>query len=39
MENTICSHQFTKTIISKIETIGDPLLKTFGITHFGIVKM
>ena len=39
MGKDMLSHQFTKAIASKIEAVGDPLLKTFGITHFGFIKM
>ncbi len=38
MASTSTAHQYSKAIYPMIETIGAPLLKAFGITHFGLIK-
>lgn len=38
-KNNISSYQFNKSIGSEIDTICEPFFKTFGITHFGYIRI
>lgn len=39
MNTGLSAYQFNKELTPIVEAIGEPLLKTFGITHFGLIKL
>ena len=39
MTSPYASYQYNKAITPMIKSIGEPLLRTFGITNFGIIKV
>lgn len=39
MKAPLSAYQFNKALAPVLETIGAPLLKSFGINHFGLIKV
>ncbi len=39
MNTGLSAYHFNKELSPLVETLGEPLLKTFGITHFGLIKV